>query len=71
MSGAFAFTTMIEILVAVFLIWGLFFEDKLVKFEDKLWHKVKYMIFRRSHSLKVYDGDIKIRELSVRDHRAS
>lgn len=41
MSTPYIIRTIIEILVAAFLIWGLFNEEKLVNFEDKIVAKWK------------------------------
>lgn len=41
MNTAFIFVTLFEILFAAFIIWGIFNEEKLVRFEDKIRYKVK------------------------------
>ena len=41
MSTSFFIQTICEILVAAFIIWGLFNEQKLINFEDKLIEKWK------------------------------
>ena len=41
MSASFLIQTICEILVAAFIIWGLFNEQKLINFEDKLIEKWK------------------------------
>lgn len=41
MSASFLIQTTCEILVAAFIIWGLFNEQKLIDFEDKLIAKWK------------------------------
>lgn len=41
MSDAFIFRTLLEGVFALFLIWGLFNEEKFVAFEDKIKNKIK------------------------------
>lgn len=41
MSASFLIQTICEIVVAAFIIWGLFNEQKLIDFEDKLIAKWK------------------------------
>ncbi len=43
----FFIITMLEFGVAGFIIWGLFNEDKLVAFEDRIFAKIKKSIRRR------------------------
>lgn len=49
----FAISTVLEIAVAGFIIWGLFFEDVLIDFEDRLWARIK----RRGHRAKIIPFD--------------
>ena len=41
MGTGFAITTVLEIVVAAFIIWGLFKEEKLALLEEKLFLNVK------------------------------
>lgn len=47
MNNTFALQSIFEILVAAFLIWGLFNEEKLVDFEDKVLAIIKALVRRR------------------------
>lgn len=40
MSVSFTLLTIVEVLVGLFLIWGFWNEEKMVKFEDKLFAKM-------------------------------
>ncbi|HHW45339.1 MAG TPA: hypothetical protein GXX17_00320 [Clostridiales bacterium] len=41
MSTSFIFTTVIEILVGAFIIWGVLHEDVLIDMEDRLFLKIR------------------------------
>lgn len=59
----FILQTVIEFAIAGFIIWGLFNENKLVDFEDKIIEKIKRRV-RASRRANIYT-----RESSVRDNK--
>ena len=56
----FILQTVIEFAIAGFIIWGLFNENKLVDFEDKIIDKIKAR--RASNKANVYTREPSVRE---------
>ena len=54
-SAMFVFQTIIEIILAAFVIWAVFHEDAFVEFEEKLFKKLKAKIceIKRKLSIRV------------------
>ncbi len=50
----FILQTLIEFAVAFFIIWGLFNEKKLIKFEDRIIDAVKRRVKKSARSRNVY-----------------
>ncbi len=48
MSSAYSIRTTIEIAVAVLLIFGVIYEDRIAEFEEKLIRKIKRIFFRNN-----------------------
>lgn len=41
MSGNFIFASLFEIILAAFIIWGVFHEESLAEWEDRLFSRIK------------------------------
>ncbi|MGI6269795.1 MAG: hypothetical protein ACOYKJ_04580 [Candidatus Howiella sp.] len=44
MSGNFIFASVFEIIVAAFIIWGVFHEESLAAWEDRLFTRIKRIV---------------------------
>ncbi len=44
MSGNFIFASVFELIVAAFIIWGVFHEESLAEWEDRLFARIKRVV---------------------------
>ena len=49
MTGSYLLVTILEILAGAFIIWGVFNENSLVDFEDKIFIFIKHLCLKRKH----------------------